>query len=102
VRYRQHGLNIVGKNRGLAARWSRLKRLLAGDLKRYIEINLKALNQMASSLTPESRYRLQILAELHRSANPIKRLHLFLAGGFHRQFWTEQLALGAAALAGRV
>jgi len=102
VGYRQHGGNLVGKNRGLAARWSRFKRLFAGTLKRYVEINLKALNQVASRLTPDSLRRLQILAVLHRSANPLERLRLFWAGGFHRQSRAEQLALGLAAFAGLV
>jgi glycosyltransferase involved in cell wall biosynthesis len=100
VRYRQHRLNIVGRNRGLAARWSRVKKLFAGALKQYIELNLEALNKVASSFTPENRKRLQLLTELHCSANPLKRLRLFLAGGFHRQLWAEQLALSLAALAG--
>jgi glycosyltransferase involved in cell wall biosynthesis len=102
VCYRQHGLNIVGRNRSLAARWSRFKMLFAGDLKRYIEINLKALNSVTSHLTPENLNRFQILAELHCSTNPIKRLRLFLAGSFRRQFWTEQLALILAVVVGRV
>ena len=102
VRYRQHGGNLIGQNRGFIARWSRLKKLFAGVFKRYMALNLKALNQVTPCLTPDSQAQVRTLAELHGSANPLKRLRLFLAGGFHRQFRAEQLALGLAAFAGRV
>jgi glycosyltransferase involved in cell wall biosynthesis len=102
VRYRQHGANVNGSNRGPGARWSRLKNLFAGTLKQYVEMNLEALKQVLPSLTPGSRRHVENLAELHCSANPVKRLRLFWAGGFHRQFRAEQWALGLAAFMGRV
>ena len=102
VKYRQHKANISGKNRGLAARSSRFKRLLAGALKEYIGLSLEALKGQASSLTPENRAKLQILADLHAQSNPIKRLRLFQEGGFHRQHRAEQMALVLAAFLGRI
>jgi len=102
VRYRQHGANIHGRNIGLAARFLRLKRLFAGVFKRYMDLNLETLSLTASSLTLEARGQVENLAELRRSANPLKRLGLFLSGGFHRQSRAEQLALGLAVFLGRV
>ena len=102
VRYRQHQANLVGKNRGWSARQSRFRKLFAGVLKEYTKLNLEALKQEALKLTAESRARLQSLAELHGQPNPIKRLRLFLAGGFHRQHRAEQLALGLAAFLGQL
>jgi glycosyltransferase involved in cell wall biosynthesis len=102
VRYRQHGLNIIGQNRSLAARWSRVKRLFSGDLKRYIEINLEALYQAASRLTPENRLCLENLVELRRPRSPFQRLRLFRKGGFCRQSRLEQAAIYMAVLLNRV
>ena len=102
VRYRQHGVNLVGRNRGLAARWTRFKSLFSGVLKRYLEINLKALNRMVSRLTPENRRALENLVELRRLKNPFRRLRLFLSGGFYRQSRLEQAAAYLAVLLGKI
>ncbi|MDR2935314.1 MAG: glycosyltransferase family 2 protein [Candidatus Adiutrix sp.] len=102
VRYRQHGKNLVGCNRGWRNRWNRLQRVLAGDWRRIVGLQLAALQKAAWRLTPENRRGLENLLELRRCPNPFRRLRRFLAGGFHRQFRAEQLAMGLAVFMGRV
>ena len=98
VRYRQHGANFYGTNRGLAARWSRLKKLFSGTLKRYMDLNLASLQKLSSILTPDNRRSLEILAAVRCLRNPLGRFSRFRAAGFHRQTSLEQAAVYLAVL----
>jgi len=102
VRYRQHGKNLGGNNRGWLNVRRRLKRLWAGEWGRLVGRQLAALQKAAWRLTPENRRSLETLLELRRRKNPLARLRLFLAGGYCRQSRLEQAAAGLAALLGKV
>jgi glycosyltransferase involved in cell wall biosynthesis len=102
VRYRQHGGNIIGPNRGWRNRWNRLKRVLTGDWRRIVGLHLEALQKAAGRLTPENRRCLETLVELRRLRNPFQRFRYFLNGGFCRQSELDQVAACLAVLLGKI
>jgi len=102
VRYRLHGKNLVGKNRGLFPRWKRLRKVLNGEWRRDIELQFAALWKAARRLTPENRHRLENLTELRKHKNPFQRLRRFWRGGFCRQSELEQIAVYLAVLLGKI
>jgi glycosyltransferase involved in cell wall biosynthesis len=102
VRYRQHVKNLIGSNRGWRNRRDRLKRVLTGDWRRIIGLQLEILQKVAGSLTPENRRCLETLVELRRLKNPFQRLRCFLNGGFYRQNRLEQSAAYMAVLLGKI
>ena len=55
VRYRQHGKNLVGSNAYVFARLLRLRMLLKGIFRDWIDLNIQALQGISGRLTPESR-----------------------------------------------
>jgi glycosyltransferase involved in cell wall biosynthesis len=98
VRYRQHGKNLIGNNRGWRNRWNRLKRVLTGDWRRIVGLHLEALQKAAWRLTSENRRCLETLVELRRLRNPFQRFRYFLNGGFCRQSELDQAAVYMAVL----
>jgi len=102
VRYRQHGGNLFGSNRGLFNRLSRLRWLLNGALKRNVDVNLLSLQKLSSLLTPDNRRNLETLTTLRRLRNPLQRLSRFRVAGFYRQTALEQTAVYLAVLLGKV
>jgi hypothetical protein len=102
LRYRQHGKNAVGHERGLLKPWHSLRRVLTGAWRRNIGLQLAALRKAACALTPENRSRLDTLIELRRSNNIFQRLRLFLRGGFYRQGRLDQAAAYLAVLLGKI
>ena len=102
VRYRQHGANLMGGNRGLAARCSRLVRLMKGGFRDYVSRNINGLQEVRNRLAPDSRHLLEYFVDLRRVRNPLKRLSRFRAAGFHRQTGLEQAAIYLAVLLGKI
>ncbi len=57
LRYRQHGNNLIGSNRGWRANMHRLRRLLRGQLGRWIDANAVGLERLGDSMVaPNCRY----------------------------------------------
>lgn len=97
IYYRQHGHNLVGDNRSLAAILKRLRMILGGGFRRWNERNLYALGCVASRLTSENR---RIYEQFMKSRDqPLcSRLFWFRSSGVCRQSVAGNLALLAAAL----
>lgn len=101
VRYRQHRLNAVGANTTIAARYSRLKRLLRGQFSTWTEVNLRGLEANLDLLTPQTR---RILDDFQgaRRGSFVSRLRSLAASGVYRQSPFGDLALYLAVLVGRL
>jgi glycosyltransferase involved in cell wall biosynthesis len=90
--YRQHSTNRIGCNRGLTARWKRLRMVLAGQFVAWNDINLVALQQCRHLLTEEASTLVDTYAAM-RQGTLFARLKAFFASGIRRQ-----TLLGTAAL----
>lgn len=55
VQYRQHANNAIGSNMGFKARINRIQRLMRGDFKNWIDVNLAALKHHECHLTAENK-----------------------------------------------
>lgn len=106
VRYRQHSINLIGKNRGLGARLERLDRLLNRSFQQANEANIAALQAVKSQLTTQSQLQLQAFADATGKGSnrrrPLARLLAWRRAGLYRQQPIEDLALAFAALVGRL
>jgi hypothetical protein len=97
VRYRQHGVNLVGANTGWPARLVRMRLLAEGRFKEYNARNLRALQGVNRMLTPENQGMLADWAE-SRKQSLLPRLLGFKRVGIYRQTLWGNLGLLAAAL----
>lgn len=97
VRYRQHGSNLAGQNITLGARLARGKALLAGRLKSWNDINLKALAAMRSCFSADNRAVLEAFCEA-RSRRAWARVFYLYRSGVYRQTLSGNLGLYLAAL----
>lgn len=93
--YRQHGGNLIGSNQGMGARWARIKMLAAGQLARWTDANLDALDRMILHLTAENARVLGIFAN-SRKRGLLVRLSGFSRSGLYRQTTLGNLGLWAA------
>ncbi len=101
VRYRQHDQNLIGSNRGMSARIKRVRALLDGQLCRWSDQNIRALQAISPLLSPGSARTLTEFAELR--ATPCReRLRRFRSLGLYRQTDAGQAALLAAVALGRI
>lgn len=101
VQYRQHPDNAMGENRSLAARWHRLKRLAAGDLRVWTTANLEALGHLADALTPDSQATLAHF-QAARHGPPWARWQRLRASGVQRDGRAANLAYRLAWAGGLV
>jgi glycosyltransferase involved in cell wall biosynthesis len=101
LKYRQHGGNQIGANRGLAARAARAGRLLEGRLRGWTDINIRALQALKPRLTPENRAVLETFAAA-RTQGPIGRLIGLARSGITRQTFIDNVGLYLAAALNRL
>ncbi len=101
VRYRQHGSNQLGMNRGLRARWQRLHGLLGGALKDWNAIHFAALADLRDALTPQARATLDHYAGV-TAPQALARWRALRRSGVYRQRPIDNLALTLMALLGRL
>lgn len=73
LRYRQHGGNVIGMNRGWYARLRRLKKLWQGEYRRWADGNLSSLVLLEGYLASGNRQVLKNYMEL-RSSSIIRRI----------------------------
>jgi glycosyltransferase involved in cell wall biosynthesis len=99
--YRQHPGNAQGHNRGFAARFTRLRELLAGRMRGWNACHVAALEAHAGLLTAPNR---ATLAHFHRvlDHNGLAAVRALVASGARRQRAIDNLALGLCALLGRL
>lgn len=101
VRYRQHGLNLVGANTSWQARCSRLQRMIRGQFRQWSDENLKGLEANADLLMPEAMQTLIRFREARGAPLPRRLLDLNRSG-VYRQTLSGNVGLYVAALMGRV
>lgn len=101
VRYRQHGNNLFGSHCGLKAKAHRLRLLFQSKLKSWSDLNLSALQDVASVLTEENRLVLEHFAGA-RDGPLIRRVIRLKASKVYRQTRLESAALIVAAVMNKI
>lgn len=101
VRYRQHDNNLIGSNLGWVARAHRIKLLLEGRFKRWIDANVASLNEIREMLTPENRELLDRFAQARQGGFVDRMLGLKRTGVF-RQTLLGNIGLVIAAAINRL
>lgn len=84
LRYRQHTSNLIGANRGLMARLTRIRMLFKGHLKNWNGRNIEALSKLHDRMTPSNLQRLEQFICARRSRLP-QRIFRFKSTGIYRQ-----------------
>lgn len=97
VRYRQHGLNLVGANNGWLARLSRVRPLFQGRFVKWTDQHLAALQRVEHKLTPHNKSLLAEFARARQSA-VLGRIKGLKRAGIYRQTLLGNLGLVAAAV----
>jgi glycosyltransferase involved in cell wall biosynthesis len=101
VRYRQHPGNLVGTNKGLAARWQRLRSAFGGRFVNWTDHNLTALEACRPLLTPDALETIRRFAEARRGYS-LKRALSLRHSGVYRQTALGQVSLYAACVLGKL
>lgn len=102
VLYRQHDANLMGGNRGPAARLKRAMALLDGRYGAWLDSQLHAMFALGDSVPEDSRHRVKLLAQACNAATTMERLRFLRASGVRRQTLSDQLGLYFATLLGRL
>jgi glycosyltransferase involved in cell wall biosynthesis len=95
--YRQHGSNLIGSNRGLAARTLRVRQLFRGQLRGWIDANLSALNRIVECVPTHHRTILQHFSRA-RDGRLCTRLCALRLSGVFRQTLLGNVGLVIAAV----
>ncbi len=101
ILYRQHIGNLIGANRGFAAKKKRLRSLVSGRFRRWNTLNIKALSASAHRLTTENRALLNRFAH-DRNGGLWARARLIWDAGLYRQGLAGTLSLYLAVLLRRL
>jgi len=101
LKYRQHGLNIVGANIGWRARLVRMSAFVGGRVVGWNDINLAVLGRMRAMLTPANALSLDRYTQARHAPWP-KRLWLVWQSGVYRQSMVENVGLFVGALFGKI
>ena len=97
VRYRQHGLNLVGADDGWSARLYRARLLFQGRFVKWTDQHLAALQRVEHRLTPQNKCLLAEFAQA-RQSTVIRRITSLKRTGVYRQTLFDNLGLVVAAL----
>ncbi|MHB8257427.1 MAG: glycosyltransferase family 2 protein [Acidiferrobacterales bacterium] len=95
--YRQHSNNVIGSGFSSGARLNRLRQFCGGRYRRWIDINLNALERSKWALTNNNVVTMEKLASLRDKPAPSRVLEL-LQSGIHRQSWLGTAGLLLACL----
>ena len=101
ILYRQHQNNIIGANKSIVARLSRLHGVLDGRYKKWIQMNLEVLNIMDIELTRENKSILNSFVSARQSGF-IKRVWIFSKIKLYRQTVLGSLAFLCAVMLNKV
>ena len=97
IRYRQHKHNLVGANTTVKGKLKRIRMLFRGDFARNNEINLHALLNLQTMLTPENR-RILNSFKVSRNSSLVNRLMMLKKNDIYRQTNLGNIGLFFAAL----
>jgi len=95
--YRQHGQNLIGSNNGLGARLRRVRLLMRGQLRGWIDQNIAAIRRIAPRLTPTNRGVLESFLAA-RCGGTLRRVWGLKRSGVYRQTFMGNVGLFVAAL----
>ena len=101
IRYRQHSNNLYGSNVSLRDMLKRVRKMLAGDFRKWNAQNLAALRAHSALLHEDSR-RLLELFEGTRRGSSMRRVWNLCRAGIYRQTLSGQLGLIFAAAVKRM
>ncbi|SCB74175.1 Glycosyl transferase family 2 [Kosakonia oryzendophytica] len=101
ILYRQHQSNIIGANKSLVARLSRLLGVLDGRYRTWIQMNLEVLSIMDIELTDENKKILDRFVRA-RQSGLIQRIWLFSKIRLFRQTLFGSLAFLCAIMLNKV
>lgn len=101
ILYRQHDSNCVGANTGVRESGKRVKQLLHGRYRQWMDQNIVALQAISHRFTPENRNTLELFSRA-RKGNLFKRLAGMRRAGVYRQTYLGNIGLLAAILIRRV
>ena len=99
--YRQHARNIIGCNRGLAARFSRLNAIQRGAFRFWMDQNLVALDYMRAQFGTEARDVLDQFNTL-RKQRGARAIKTWTQMGLYRQSRHETRLLALASTIGKI
>lgn len=99
--YRQHGNNQIGANDTPKAMIQRLKRLASGGFRDALSNQLSDLENAADHFMPHACETFENFLR-HRKSSGIRRWQAYRSSGIYRQTRRGSLALGLAALFGRL
>ncbi len=95
--YRQHGGNLIGSNSGWRARFTRIRMLMQGQLRGWIDQNMAGVRRIAPRLAPANRQVFEAFLSA-RDGGPLRRLRGLRRSGVFRQTFMGNVGLFAAAL----
>jgi len=102
LKYRQHPDNLIGSNRGGAARVVRLRMMLRGRFRDWNAKNVAALERIPVRLiAPQNRTVLTLFAKT-RTASLFKRLYYLKRSGVYRQTLLGNIGLIVATILKRI
>lgn len=92
VLYRQHGTNVIGRNLGCVARLMRIKMLLEGHFRDWIDSNVAALSAARHLFLKENQHVLESF-DVYRQSNIIRRYAVLRELKIYRQTRLGMLGL---------
>lgn len=95
--YRQHGSNLIGSNNGWGARLLRLRLLMRGQLRGWIDENMAGIRRIAPRLSMANRQVFDDFVST-RDGGPVRRILNLKRSGVFRQTFMGNVGLFAAAL----
>lgn len=94
--YRQHGGNLIGSNQGFVARFTRIRLLMQGQLRRWIDANVAGIQRIAARL-PAQHKRTFLEFDAARQGGIVRRLVGLKRSGVYRQTFAGNIGLIVAA-----
>jgi len=101
VRYRQHAQNLIGSNRGWAARMRRLRMLQQGRFRHWEDLNVTALRRLRPRMSGENGQVFDLFCKA-RNQPLLERAAIFVQTGVYRQTLLGNLGLVAAVVMNRI
>ena len=92
VKYRQHGTNLIGSNRGLRQRLIRLFAFTNSRVVQWNDTNINALSNMRDLLSAKSLDAFDQFCQARKAALP-RRLYLLWKSGIYRQNVVETMGV---------
>ncbi|RXN86773.1 glycosyl transferase family 2 [Achromobacter aloeverae] len=94
--YRQHGGNLIGSNLGWGARLQRIRLLMHGQLRGWIDENMAGIRRISPRLSPANRLTFDAFLAA-RDGGPLRRMCGLKRSGVFRQTFMGNVGLFAAA-----